>query len=259
MPLAEWTVTEWPETRAARHLARLLNPAPVFSAHAPGTAARGQVEHYIADRFEAAHGAHVHDFMPVLLTMGCAGHISAAAGIRAAAGQGPAAGQDPAAAQGLFLEQYLSGPVETAIAALAGAPVQRGKIAEIGNLVATQGGSSYLLFLLLTAILGQAGFEWVVFTATPQVRKALDTLGLQVEVLCAADPARLTQGSAADWGRYYAAGPTVVAGRVADALPALQRRQLYAGVLSLYRGAIADLARTVSRESIRRGTCTLAA
>lgn len=253
MPLAEWTVNEWADARAARHLARLLNPAPLFSAHTPDAPLRAGVERYIADRFEAAHGAHVHDFMPVLLTMGCAGHTSAAAGIRAAAGHGTAAGH------GLFLEQYLPGPVETAITTVAGAPVQRNRIVEIGNLVATQGGSSYLLFLVLTAILGQADFEWVVFTATPQVRKALDALGLRVEVLCAADPSRLTQGSAADWGRYYSSAPVVVAGQVADALSVLHRRSLYAGVLSLYRGAIAELALVVARESIRRGTCTLAA
>lgn len=247
MPLAEWTVNELPDARAARHLARLLNPAPVFSAHAPEARDRAEVERYIANRFAAAHGAHVHDFMPVLLTMGCAGRISAAAGIRAAA------------RQTLFLEQYLANPVEAAVAGVAGTPVSRARIVEIGNLVATQGGSSYLLFLLLTAVLGRAGFEWVVFTATPQVRKALDTLGLPVDVLCAADPSRLTQGSAAEWGRYYASGPVVVAGKVAAAMPVLHRRSLYAGVLSLYRAAIAELALVVARESLRRGTCTFAA
>jgi hypothetical protein len=247
MPLAEWIANESPDPRAARHLARLLNPAPVFRAHPPGASERGTVERYIADRFEAAHGAHVHDFMPALLTMGCAGRISAAAGIRAAAGQR------------LFLEQYLSGPVEAAVTAAAGAPVQRDRIAEIGNLVASQGGSSYLLFLVLTAVLGQAGFEWVVFTATPQVRKALDALGLRVEVMCAADPLRLTQGSAAEWGRYYASGPVVVAGKVADGMAVLHHRPLYAGVLSLFRASIAELAPVVARESLRRGTCTLAA
>lgn len=247
MPLAEWTVDERADARAARRLARLLNPAPAFSAHTPDTPHRAGIERYIADRFEAAHGAHVHDFMPVLLTMGCAGRTSAAAGIRAAA------------SYGLFLEQYLSGPVETAVASVAGAPVQRTRIAEIGNLVATQGGSSYLLFLVLTAVLGQAGFEWVVFTATPQVRKALDALGLVVEVLCAADPSRLTQGSAAEWGRYYTSGPVVVAGHVASALSVLHRRPLYAGVLSLYRSAITELALVVAGESFRRGTCTFAA
>jgi hypothetical protein len=247
MPLAEWTVSQLPDARAARHLARLLNPAPVFSAHGPDAADRAAVERYIADRFAAAHGARLRDFMPVLLTMGCAGRISAAAGIRAAA------------SQRLFLEQYLSAPVEAAIAVADGTPADRARIVEIGNLVATQGGASYLLFLVLAAILGQAGFEWVTFTATPQVRKALDALGLRVEVLCAADPARLTQSSAAEWGRYYASGPVVVAGKVADAMPVLHRRSLYAGVLSLYRATIAELALVVVRESLRIGTCTLTA
>lgn len=195
MPVAQTFASEHLDARAARRLARLLNPAPVFSVHTPECSSRMQVERYIAERFEAVHGARVHDFMPALLTMGCGGRISAATGVRAAAGQR------------LFLEQYLPDPIEFAVTATAGASVRRTDIAEIGNLVATQGGSSYLLFLVLTAILEQAGFEWVTFTATPQVRKALDWLGIQVHTLCAADPARLTEGCAGDWSGCRGASP----------------------------------------------------
>ena len=235
------------DARAARRLARLLNPAPAFQAHLPGDAGRARVERYIADRFQAVHGASIHDFMPVLLTMGCNGRTTAATGVRAAAGQS------------LFLEQYLSGPVEQVLGEPVGDSVRRANIAEIGNLVASQGGSSYLLFMVLTAILEQAGFDWVVFTATPQVQKVLAYLGLRVHRLCRADPARLTQSSAAEWGSYYASQPQVVAGKVAEAMGVLEQRKLYAGVLSLFRGPIADLAQLVSQESKRRGSYILAA
>ena len=235
------------DARAARRLARLLNPAPAFQAHLPGDAERARVEQYIAGRFQAVHGASIHDFMPVLLTMGCNGRITAATGVRAAAGQS------------LFLEQYLAGPVEQSLGAALGTTIRRANIAEIGNLVATQGGSSYLLFMVLTAMLEQASFDWVVFTATPQVQKVLAYLGLSVHRLCSADPARLTQSSAAEWGSYYASQPQVVAGKVSEAMGVLGGRKLYAGVLSLFRGPIADLAQVVSHESKRRGSYILAA
>jgi hypothetical protein len=246
MSLVDTFVNENLDARAARRLARLLNPAPAFLAHLPGTSKRQQVEAYISEQFRAVHGATIHDFMPVLLTMGCHGKATAATGVRTAT-------------QPLFLEQYLERPIETALQPLAGQAVERRHIAEIGNLVATQGGSSYLLFMVLTAVLEQAGFDWVVFTATPQVRKVLGYLGLPVHVLCDADPARLTQSSLAEWGRYYSSRPQVVAGRVADAMDVLTRRKLYASVLSLFRGPIAELAEIVSRESSHRGTFTLAA
>ena len=246
MSLVDTFVNENLDARAARRLARLLNPAPAFLAHLPGSADRPVVEQYIAEQFRAVHGATIHDFMPVLLTMGCHGNISAATGVRAAS-------------QPLFLEQYLSHPVENALRTLAGQAVARHRVAEIGNLVATQGGSSYLLFMVLTAVLEQAGFEWVVFTATPQVRKALRCLGLPTHALCDADPSRLTQSTATEWGRYYKSQPKVVAGRVADAMDVLTQRKLYASVLSLFRDPITDLAEIVSRESIQSGTFTLAA
>jgi len=246
MSLVDTFVNENLDARAARRLARLLNPAPAFLAHLPGSADRPAVEQYIAGQFRAVHGATIHDFMPVLLTMGCRGTTSAATGIRAAS-------------QPLFLEQYLSQPVENALRPLAGQVVTRQRVAEIGNLVATQGGSSYLLFMVLTAVLQQAGFEWVVFTATPQVRKALGCLGLPTHALCEADPSRLTLSTAAEWGRYYRSQPKVVAGRLADAMDVLTQRKLYASVLSLFQKPIRDLAEIVSRESIQSGTFTLAA
>jgi hypothetical protein len=246
MSLADTFVNENLDARAARRLARLLTPAPAFVAHLPGTSGRQQVERYISEQFRAVHGATIHDFMPVLLTMGCHGKVTAATGVRAAA-------------QPLFLEQYLAQPVENALGPLAGQAVERRRIAEIGNLVATQGGSSYLLFMVLTAVLEKAGFEWVVFTATPQVKKVLGCLGLSIHALCDADPERLTRSSAAEWGRYYSSRPQVVAGRVADAMDVLTRRRLYASVLSLFRGPIAELAEVVRHESTHRGTFTLAA
>ncbi|MDT8318953.1 MAG: thermostable hemolysin [Xanthomonadales bacterium] len=235
------------EAKALLQLTRILKPAPVFAAHAQSSPERTHAEQYIAARFHAAHGADIRDFMPVLLTMRCHGRTTAATGIRAAA-------QQP-----LFLEQYLPGPIEQVLGDMTGETIQRTNIAEIGNLAATQSGSSYLLFIVLSAILEQARFDWVVFTATPRVRKMLGRLGLRVHVLCAADPACLTRSAAAEWGRYYASGPQVLAGRVGDAMDVLSQRRPYASLLSLFRGPIGEMAKTVRRDSSRNGSHVLAA
>jgi hypothetical protein len=242
MPLDQTINTPSRDTRAAQRLARLLTPAPIFRAHLPESRERHGVERYIAERFHAAHGAEIHDFMPVLLTMGCPGTLTAATGFRAAA-------DHP-----LFLEHYLDTPVEQAVAAVAQAPVARSGIVEIGNLVATRGGASYLLFMVLTAMLERAGFDWVVFTATPQVRRALAHLGLTVHAVCDADPTRLPRHAIDDWGRYYASEPQVVAGDIARAMSVLRGRALHAGALALFRGSIEALSGTIGRGSHRRGT-----
>ena len=247
IPLALLDDDRTVDARGLRRLARMLNPAPVFRAHLPEDPERARVETYIAARFREVHGASIHDFMPVLLTMGCHGHTTAAAGIRAAR------------QQRLFLEQYLSGPVEGALGAAFGEPIERRKIAEIGNLVATQGGSSYLLFLVLTGLLEHAGFEFVVFTATPQVQNVLARLGLTVQVLCAADPGRLAGSSAAEWGSYYSSRPQVVAGKVADGMSALNQRVLYSSILSLFRSQITELADVFGCENGQPGSYILAA
>ncbi|MEJ2401719.1 MAG: thermostable hemolysin [Xanthomonadales bacterium] len=230
------------DARAAQRLARLLTPAPAFRAFLPESTERDRVERYIAERFQHVHGAEIHDFMPVLLTMGCPGTITAATGVRAAA------------RQPLFLEHYLDAPVEQAVSRVARAPVARSGIVEIGNLVASRGGASYLLFMVLTAMLERAGFDRVVFTATPQVRRALAHLGLTVHPICDADPTRLPRHAIDDWGRYYANAPQVVTGNIAQAMNALRRRPLHAGALALFRRAIDDHAGVIGSGSHRRGT-----
>jgi len=235
------------EHRATRRLLQLLAPAPVFQAHSPNDCGRNEVESYIATHFHKAHGAIISDFMPVLLTMGCNGNITAATGVRAAA------------TQPLFLEQYLDEPVERIVTRITDSTVTRSEIAEIGNLVATQGGASYLLFMVLTAVLDEAGFGWVTFTATPQVQKVLGRLGLPVQRLCAADASRLGPESAKEWGRYYASRPQVVVGNVSGARVLLEQHALYAGALNLFDETITRLATAVRQGSHRHGTRRLAA
>ncbi|MDZ4728494.1 MAG: thermostable hemolysin [Xanthomonadales bacterium] len=228
-------------------LGRLLNPCPAFDVFLPETANRHQVTQYIADQFKSIHGANIHDFMPMLLSMQCQGQFSAVSGVR------------PAARQPLFLEQYLGQAVETVIRDVSGMAVERSKVVEIGNLVSTQKGASQLLFLLLTALLYRCDYQWVVFTGTPAVVKGLQRLGFKLDKLGAADPAMLKNSNLSEWGSYYQNRPRVVAGNVPAGMKVLQSHKLYAGILELLESQIDQLAPQFSKLDLPYGTHALAA
>lgn len=233
--------------RALRRLTALLSPEPEFRLHTETASGRRQVERYITDHFQKVHAARIRDFMPSLLTMNCNGHTSAALGLR------------PAAGQPLFLERYLSQPVEQAIETVTSQCAPRGRIAEIGNLVATRRGSSQLLFLMTTAILQQTRFDWVVFTATPSVRRSLEALGIELHVMGQAETSSLSKAEMADWGSYYDQCPVVVAGQVEPAMTRLNNVKLFSGMLSLYRETIAGLSTSINVAESTVGTRAFAA
>jgi hypothetical protein len=221
---------------ASQGVARLLSPGPGFSLHSVESDMRPLVETYIHDQFRKIHGARVRDFMPLLLTMDCNENLSAAAGIR------------PAAEQPLFLERYLGQGVERAIGRLVSGSVARRDIAEIGNLVATQRGSSQLLFLILTAVMHRSNFEWLVFTATPQVQKTINRLGFRLHVLGDANPSVLDEASLKDWGSYYDSRPQVVAGNIPASVALMESRRIFSGLLSYYEDAISSLATAIRQK-----------
>jgi hypothetical protein len=174
--------------------------------------------------------------------MRCQGQLKAVSGVR------PAAGHE------LFLEQYLGKPVETVLSQLRAVPVERRKIMEVGNLVATQSGASQLVFLLLTALLHRCDFEWVVFTGTPVVIRGLERLGFRLEKLGDADPLKLTSSKPADWGRYYEQGPQVVAGNVLEGIRILSEQKLYTAALTLFERQISQLAPAFRTAGLPYGT-----
>jgi phosphoglycolate phosphatase-like HAD superfamily hydrolase len=165
---------------------------------------RTQCERFIATRFHRAYGAEVTHFSPQLL-----GVRDALERWHAAAGYAPADGRR------LFLEQYLDAPIEKILAR--GRTVARESIVEVGQLAATSVGMGRTLVPLLARHLHRLGYEWVVFTATRELRNAVARLGLTPLELAPADPARLPDG-ARQWGTYYASDPIVVAGRIAHGL-----------------------------------------
>jgi len=170
-----------------------------------GTPRRAAAEAFVAEVFDRLHGARITAFAPNLMLLERGQRILAAAGWRCA-------GEDR-----LFLETYLDRPVETEISRLAGQPVRRDRIVEVGHLAADQRGRSAQVIRALAAHLDGLGYEWVVFTATSELIRIFHRLELPPLALASADPRRL--GAAArDWGRYYDTAPVVVAGRIRLAL-----------------------------------------
>ena len=162
---------------------------------------RAEAEGFIRDVFATHYGARVASFTPDVMLLEQNGKPSAAAGWR-----GAASGR-------LFLESYLEHPAEALISRLAGHPVAREKVVEVGHLASRQAGGGVRMILTLAVHLDRLGYEWVMFTATSELIGIFAKLGLPPLALAVADPACLEE-AARDWGRYYDTRPIVVAGRI---------------------------------------------
>jgi hypothetical protein len=178
---------------------------------------RSETEAFIAAVFARAHRARIRKFMPLLLGLrDRGGRLTAACGLRAAGG-GP-----------VFLEHYLAGPVERAVAAAAGVPIARARVVEVGNLAVAPPGSARELIAALTEYLVPTPFQWVVFTGGPALRNAFLRLGVPLSHLAHARIEALPEDGRAHWGTYYDNGPTVCAVEVEAARAALARRAQHA-------------------------------
>lgn len=161
---------------------------------------RRSTEQFIGEVYRQHYGARIDQWMPALVSLDDDGIVHAAAGYRAAT--------DP-----LFLECYLGQPVEAAIAAVAGRPVARGSIVEVGHFASMLPGQGRRLMSHLGRHLADQGFQWVVSTATRELRVIFERLRIRPQVLAAADP-RALGDAAAQWGTYYAHAPLVLAGEI---------------------------------------------
>jgi hypothetical protein len=175
---------------------------------------RAEAEQFIRSVFARRYAAQVSSFAPDLMLL-------EHADIRARNGVIAAAGWRGAGSTALFLEAYLDQPVQTHLERLAGQPVARPRIAEVGNLASVTPGGGARMILALAEHLDRIGFEWVVFTATQELIGIFAKLGLPPLALEAADPRRLGD-AAREWGRYYDSRPVVVAGRIRLALDRLR-------------------------------------
>lgn len=165
--------------------------------------ARKDVQRFICQRFQREYEANVEHFLPYLMA-----ERDGDRRWRAAVGYAPAADRE------LFLEHYLDEPVEAALTRVFRVEVAREEVVEVGNLAADTPGAARRLILQTTRQLHQAGFRWVVFTATRELANSFRRLQLVPTELAIADPARLP-GGGAGWGSYYAHDPRVMGGNIA--------------------------------------------
>ncbi len=183
---------------------------PSFVIHRATTPARGRVETFVREVYAQHYGARVRQFTPTLVSLvDDDGLITAAAGYRSAS-------------ESLFLEHYLDQPVEQAIAARTGVPVARAAIAEVGHFASVQPGQGRRLMAHLGRQLAAEGFQWVVSTATRELRLIFERLRIRPLALGQADPALLGE-RAIDWGTYYDHAPMVLAGEVRSNLARFAR------------------------------------
>lgn len=216
-----------------RSLQKLLTLAPVFELLDSRSNGRAIAEEFIAARFLRHHQALISEFLPTLVTLRCHDHHCAALGLR------------PAAGDNLFLEHYLQHALgiqaEQTIASLTQAPVSRNSIIEIGNLVSGRSGASALLFLIVLAVVHRAGFQWVMFTGTPEVQRGIQKLGFAIQPVCPGSPYALP-GDHSQWGNYYHHEPQVVVGFVAQSMATCRDSPLMGAILDLFDNDIAAMA-----------------
>jgi hypothetical protein len=184
-------------------------PTCRFRLHRRGDGARAGTEQFIARVYRQHFGARLHHFMPVLASHSVDGRACAAAGYRSAV-------------EPLFLERYLTQPVEQVLAEALGQPVPRGQIVEIGQFASQCAGEGRRLMLSLARHLVDAGFRWAVITATAELRRLLRHQRLAVLPLATAQR-RCVGDEAPLWGSYYRHAPKVLAGDLLASLTALER------------------------------------
>ncbi len=218
-----------PELAAPPLLRKLLRFNPEFNLHRIGSPGRVDVETYIANAFARAYGAEVSQFAPYLMSMVCAGSVSAAAGVR------------PANLGPLFLEQYLDVPVERLLSDYYQTDIGRDDIFELGNLAALRPGVCQLLYLVMAGVMERTRMNHVVFAGTRQVAKGLAKLGFNTRTFAPAEPARLN-GDATNWGSYYDNEPKIMAIDLAESMIALRKLALPSILLNIYEPQISELA-----------------
>ncbi|MEN9761627.1 MAG: hypothetical protein RI906_1453 [Pseudomonadota bacterium] len=180
--------------------------------HAADDPQRSEVESFIARIYRAYFAADLRHFAPVLAALSDQdGQLLAAAGYRNAAD-----GQ-------LFLESYLSQPVEALLGERLGVPVARQGLVEVGHLAAAQPGAGRLLAIALTHHLSNQAYGWVISTLTRELRSLFERMGVRTLLLSPARAAVLGE-AAGSWGSYYEHAPAVLASSLKQTAHVFEQR-----------------------------------
>lgn len=166
----------------------------------PDAEDRQELENFVHGIFAQAYGADVKEFMPQLMSLrNDKGELLAVCGLRHA--------EDSS----LFLERYLTQPVESMIAEKSGQAVYREDIVEIGNLAVAHPETTRSLLASISVYLHGTQTAWGVFTGIPSLRNALSKLNMLLLPLGVASLSHLPVHEHAAWGRYYDEKPHVMA------------------------------------------------
>lgn len=168
---------------------------------------RNAAQSFVRNVYQEAFNASINHFYPLLLAIhspNVAHDFTAVAGLRPAVG-----GQ-------LFLEQYLSCPIDELL------NTDRHRIIEIGNLAPSTIGQSRWLIATLNAFMVAAGFSHVVFTAVPKLKNTFRRMGLPLTKLADADASVLPVSERDSWGTYYQSAPEVFVGKLYKARDAFE-------------------------------------
>jgi len=188
---------------------RLIAPPASLSWCLPADPLRPELQRCIERAYARAHDAHISHYHEMLV--GAHAEDGRVLGV---------IGASLATHGRLFLESYLSAPVELELSRRVGGLVPRDGLVEVGNLAAARPGAAPFLVSALAQNLHASGMRWAVLTATAQVRRLLGELGADLVDLGAADGQALGP-RLADWGRYYDRDPRVTAISLPDFVAAL--------------------------------------
>lgn len=172
---------------------------------------RTAADAFIRDGFKKAYSADIHVSMPVVIALEKSG-FKAALGMRSAK-------------HTLFIEQYLSLPIEKALVALGQEPC-RAKIAEIGHLYSNSSNFTLSLLIVTSLLLYKQCYTTMVFTATEQLADLLTKFGLHPSFIAQADPAKLLL-SGQYWGSYYDTQPKVMVLKLSDVVSLIASNKLF--------------------------------
>lgn len=206
--------------------AELHTDAGLYGAKCVG---RVDLERFIAEKYRQIHNAQLNEYLPLLF------------GIRHNTELVGAVGMRPGLYRPMFLEQYLDLPIEQQVAAFSNQPVDRCSLVEIGNLAIARKGYGPLLMAMMTAVLAEAGYEWMVFTVTEQVERLIRRLGFKPHYLKGAEPDRLV-GDQSLWGSYYENNPRVMVGKLETAMAVITKNEKLSEWVSQQGNQIASLA-----------------
>jgi hypothetical protein len=169
-----------------------------------------QVKLFIKQQFFKKYNAKINSFMPNLVSIiNNKGDLKAAVGYRSAKHHS------------LFLEQYISSTIEHLLSTQENTPISRSQIVEVGNLACVSPGYARIAIIKLTQLLNSAGYEWVVFTLTKELKNSFNKLNLTPKYLETAKSEKVNTNDY--WGSYYSTSPAVMYGNIKTGLLLLQK------------------------------------